>query len=358
MHTSSQASATAQCSPLVSAATEQPLNWFWKNDSRTYSPYDSSTSRVLTQHYRSIPQGSCIITVNAKQYQVDFSTMQQTNLATRFSRKIRLEQDTPRLSLVEHTVHTVQWCYRDDRRRYSPYNPQDSATIERSYQDNKSIRLTITGKIYLIDFARMTQVNGETGYERPIRRQLSDSQSADMALQSAATPQHDEEERAVAVTSPEQFTVNLRGPKENLSKAVEELEHELSSCVKTEQMPLRKVPKSVKKSLKEVAAKHDVNITFSSKGRTATIKGYGDAHDKALLEMQKLVLAKMPEDEVEFPPEWEPQETNLKLVSVPTSSPEWQAVSSRFQSTMPCLQYLSHCLPIRSIEFGCKVYMV
>ena len=155
--------------------------------------------------------------------------MQQTNLATRFSRKIRLEQDTPRLSLVEHTVHTVQWCYRDDRRRYSPYNPQDSATIERSYQDNKSIRLTITGKIYLIDFARMTQVNGETGYERPIRRQLSDSQSADMALQSAATPQHDEEERAVAVTSPEQFTVNLRGPKENLSKAVEELEHELSS---------------------------------------------------------------------------------------------------------------------------------
>ena len=105
--------------------------------------------------------------------------------------------------------------------------------------------------------------------------------------------------RAVpAVTSPEQFTVNLRGPKENLSKAVEELEHELSSCVKTEQMPLRKVPKSVKKSLKEVAAKHDVNITFSSKGRTATIKGYGDAHDKALLEMQKLVLAKMPEDEV------------------------------------------------------------
>ena len=321
--------AAEHCPPLTSAATELPLNWFWKNDSHTFSPYDRSTSWLLTQHYLSNPQGTCTIKVNAKQYKVDFSTMQQTNLGTGFSRKIQSEQETPKVALLEEfAAPRVHWCYRDDRRQYSPYTPQDSATIERSYQANQSIRLTINGKIYLIDFTRMSQINVETTYERPIRRQQSDSQ-----LMAAATPQ-DEEERVVAVTS-EQLIVNLRGPKENLSKAVKELEHELSSCVKTEQMPLRKVPKSVKKSLKELAAKHGVNIKFRDKGCTATIKGCDDALDKALLEMQKLVLAKMHEDEIEFPPEWGPQDVNLKLVSVPTSSPEWQAVSSRFQSTMP-----------------------
>ena len=47
-------------------------------------------------------------------------------------------------------------------------------------------------------------------------------------------------------------------------------------------MPLKKVPKSTKKPLKEVAEKHGVRVTFSSNGRTATIEGYGDALDKAL----------------------------------------------------------------------------
>ena len=225
----------------------------------------------------------------------------------------------------------VQWYYRDDHRQYSPYTPHDSAAIESSFQANKSVRLTINGKIYIIDTVRMTQVNEETSYERPIRRQPSDGQ---LSLKHAATPEDDEEERALAAVSSEQLIVNLRGPKENLSKAVKELKQELSSCMKTEQMPLKKVPKSTKKSLKEVAEKHGVQVKFCSKGRTATIKGYIDALDKALSEMQKLILANMPEDEIEFPPEWEPQEENLKLVSVPTSSDEWQAVSSRFQSTM------------------------
>ena len=328
------ASVAQQCSPLVTAATEKPLinSWFWKNDSHTFLPYDSSTSRLLTQHYRSNPQGSCNITVNAKIYKVDFSSMQQTNLATGFSRKIQFKQDMPRVPLEELTAPTVQWCYRDDRGQYFPFIPQDSVAIERSYQANRSsIWLAINGNTYRIDTAKMTQVNEKTGYERPIRRQLFDSQTADIL---AATPQDDEEERS------EPFIVNLRGPIENLSEAEKELEHELSSCVKTESM--KKVPKSVKKSLKDVAEKHSVNITFNSKERTATIKGYGDALDKALLEMQKLVLENIP-DEVEFPPEWEPQEVNLKLVSVPTISPEWQAVSSRFQSTMPSTT-------IRSIE--------
>ena len=325
----SQASAVAVPSP-----TEQPLIWLWKNDHRTFSPYDSSTNEFLTQQYRNNPQGSCFITVNAKRYQVDFSTMQQTNMTTGFSRNIQLEQEVPRAALVEPKV---QWCYRDDRRQFSPYTPLDSAAIEKGYRDSQSTRLTINGNIYLIDFKRMCQINGKTGHERRIRRQYTDSP---VALQSAATPQDDEEEEmslaTVTTTTTEHLTVNLRGPKDNLSKAVKELEQELSSCIKTEQMPLKKVPKSTKKSLKEVAVKHGVQVTFSSKGRTATIKGYGDALDKALLEMQKLVLAKMPEDDsIEIPPEWEPQVKNLQLVSLLPSTSEWQAVSSRFQSTMP-----------------------
>ena len=328
-----QASAAEQCSPLLPTATVQSLNWFWRNDLRTYLPYNSTTNRILTQYYRSNPRGSCTITVNNNKYKVDFHTMRQTNLETGFTQKIKLEQDTPWKQLLdEPSDPRVQWCYRDDRGQYSPYTPRDSAAIESSFKGNKSmVRLTINGKIYLINIVRMTQVNEETRHERPIRRQHCDGQ---LSLKHAATPEDDEEEMGLAAVSSEQFIVNLRGPKENLSKAVKELEQELSSCIKTEQMPLRKVPKSTKKSLKEVAEKHGVQVTFSSKGRTATITGYSDALDKALLEMQKLVLAKMPEDEIEFPPEWEPQEENLKLVSVPTSSDEWQAVSSRFQSTM------------------------
>ena len=259
-----------------------------------------------------------------------FVTEQPLSMATGFSRNIQLEQEVHRVAPEETKV---QWCYRDDRRLFSPYTPLDSAAIEKGFQDNQSIRLTINGNIYLIDFTRMCQVNGKTGYERRIRRQYTDSP---VALQSAADDEEEVSLATVTATTTEHLTVNLRGPKENLSKAVKELEQELSSCIKTEQMPLRKVPKSTKKSLKEVAEKHGVQVTFSSKGRTATIKGYSDALDKALLEMQKLVLAKMPEDDsIEFPPEWEPQVKNLQSVSVLPTTSEWQAVSSRFQSTMP-----------------------
>ena len=64
--------------------------------------------------------------------------MRQTNLETGFTRKIKLEQDTPWKQLLDEPSDArVQWCYRDDRGQYSPYTPRDSAAIESSFSSGQ-----------------------------------------------------------------------------------------------------------------------------------------------------------------------------------------------------------------------------
>ena len=336
-----QAEDVSEVSDLLSPSVQSEedmdtkLNWLWKNDAGTFSPYDSVTGKLLTQHYQSNPHGTCTISVNRQQYTVDFATMTQTNMMTHFPRNVKLEGKKT----------SAQWFYRDDKRQYTAYTAHDSAAIEECYQAGsvKPVRLKINMNSYDVDTANRFQVNVVTGHKRQIKREISTSS----LLQSAATHLEEEEELddEGVVSDSDHITVVLRGPQEELQEAEIVLREKLSSCKKTEQMPLKRAVKSTKKALKKIAGQHGIQVTFSGKGKNcvATISGASVAFDKAFPEMMKRVIENIPEDEVENPPEWEPQSKTMELFTVQRDSPEWQAVSTKFTSTM-------HSVHIHSIQ--------
>ena len=303
------------------------LNWLWENDTHSFSPYDSSTSEQLSRNYQHNRHGTCTITVNRQQYKVDFASMTQTNLRTSFVRKVKVQDS--RAASEQQQASSAQWYYEDDNGRYSTYTARDSAAIERRYTAgsvSSVITLTINGKQYNIDTANMCQVNVQTRYKRRIKRELSKDTGA---AQSAVTSRDEKD------GSSESITVTLRGPRSNLGEAEKVLREKLCSCTKTEILPLKGVSKSTKDSLQQIAQKHGITLEFSGKKRkSATIEGLTTVFDKALSEMQKLIIENMPEDETENPAEWVQQTKTVELFSIQRDSSEWQKVSSRFKSTM------------------------
>ena len=68
---------------------------------------------------------------------------------------------------------SVIWQWRDERGIWNSYSAFDSKIIETAHMfGEEDISISFSGRIYIIDFPKMTQINEDTGTSRNIRRQL------------------------------------------------------------------------------------------------------------------------------------------------------------------------------------------
>jgi hypothetical protein len=127
--------------------------WWYKNDFSTFTPYVKESSDQIEQEYarRSLK-------ANVGNYEVDFSAMQQTNLKSKYVRKVQ------RLPLPS-------WTWRHESLEFRPYSLSDCFKLEEAYSLQKGTTpLVINGMNYKVDFGAMTQTNQATGVARMIKR--------------------------------------------------------------------------------------------------------------------------------------------------------------------------------------------
>ena len=323
---------------VASSRKTSNLTWSWQDDTRSFIPYDEATCRMLTQSYRDNSSGQCTLSVPGRpfQYNVDFGKMMQVNSSTGYPRKIKFQQpitsedeeseeeDIDKDEDEDEEQDEVQWLYRDDSGNFSSYQPDHSRQIEAWYQLGSSGRLLINRFRYTFDFEKMVQINSRTLRERDIQRKCNPT----------------------LITDTPNVKVTLRGPATNLARASRDLLHALQNSIKTEKLTLRCSSKALRGFLMKIARTHKVEVKFeSSTGKTsACLRGVSSLVQKALVEMQKVVIEHMPtesNDKVQFPAEWQPQEKTTELFPLVRGSAEWRRVEQKFAATMVGVQITS-----------------
>ena len=71
-------------------------------------------------------------------------------------------------------LESITWEWQDDRGLWHPYSCLDSKVIESAHETGEDeTNLSTMGRIYVIDFNSMQQINEESGTSRPIQRKLN-----------------------------------------------------------------------------------------------------------------------------------------------------------------------------------------
>ena len=307
-------------SPFLEAAMSTPSDssvWLWEEDDHSYTPYQPDLCSTLSKQISTSPKGSfqCQITTNTctTLYTIDFTSMTQTNISTGTQRSIKYQAGTPR------------WLYRDDRKQFAPYTPQDSTEIETMFKSGKVKNLVINGKTYTFDFTSMRQINFESCYERPIQRQL--------------------ESDATSISS-YNLRLQVRGMKPNLQEAIEELKEELvGGVVTSEQMLPSNSDATLHGSLLETTSKHFVDAKITERKIVLRgMQGYIErvmflVREQILAYEQRIVSQRSASARImETPDCWEAQTEKIELKLVKTGCSEWKRIQSCMLKTLPSAQ--------------------
>ena len=308
--------------------------WQWRNDQGTFMPYSPTISRELESAYKTNPSLTALVEINGNSYTIDFQAMEQVNDDTGATRKLR------NYATSSHAANSsdIQWEYRE-RHQYMPYTPQQSASIEKMYQDGVVGQLIISNTVYIIDPLQMHQTNSLTNYKRKIKRHV--------VSQNHATFQDDvEEEEEEAATAPRDVVITLRGPHDNLHKAETLLQEKLKGSLSI--FCFDKLPQGsttdLEKKLGQIAKKHTLKCSFvdsqSSSGKTQRVmnlKGVSFKCKAALEAIQEEVLNFHLSSEgavITYPPEWVTQTNTTEVFQVKRRSSEWSHIHGLFTHTM------------------------
>ena len=307
-------------SPFLEAAMSTPSDssvWLWEEDDHSYTPYQPDLCSTLSKQFSTSPKGSfqCQITTNTctSLYTIDFTSMTRTNIRTGTQRSIKYQAGTPR------------WLYRDDRKQFVPYTPQDSTEIETMFKSSKVKNLVINGKTYTFDFTSMRQINFESRYERPIQRQL--------------------ESDATSISS-YNLRLQVRGMKPNLQEAIEKLKEELvGGVVTSEQMLPSNSDATLYGSLLETTGKHFVDAKITERKIVLRgMQGYIErvmflVREQILAYEQRIVSQRSASARImETPDCWEAQTEKIELKLVKTGCSEWKRIQSCMLKTLPSAQ--------------------
>ena len=313
--------------------------WHWRDSDGSFIPHSASVSKELSSEYKANSFSKYIFIDNGKAIEVDFYSMVQTDLTTGIKRQVSFTSSG-----------SIQWYWTsDDGTKLTPYSAKDSDTIENTYKMKQTVfTMTINQQPYLIDTLAMIQKNMKTGRSRKIERKAPASGSG-----------------------PKQSsTVRLYGLKTKLDAASQHVQDRLSQCLKTNELtnPLLSNPKFYAE-VQKIASRHNVqtirgNLSPSNDRRglpaakavapvvagggggggigSLLFKGVGFCINKVIQEVQERIIdskaaaavtasSDVPAD---APPEWESQETNLKLFSVASLSPEYKRIETLFKKTL------------------------
>ncbi|MED6260726.1 hypothetical protein ATANTOWER_027357 [Ataeniobius toweri] len=175
----------------------EDTGWYFRDDSLwcEYGSQSSSmssssiSSKDIETHFTQNPQGVLQFSVGSTRYSLDFSTMTQTNLTTGLHRNVRRR---PKFTLSDASItsissmpltsqsnlynHSFKWEFMGDEGQWTEYQTHicslDNTAIENQYQQNPQgqVQFIINKFSYILDFAKMCQVNQNIGTKRSVRR--------------------------------------------------------------------------------------------------------------------------------------------------------------------------------------------
>jgi hypothetical protein len=135
----------------MSSKTPTQVSYF---DRGTWVAFDAKTaSSLITQYLSGASKFS--FQFGSHTYSVDFTTMTQTNLSTRQTRRVRFD--------------TEQVAMFSDNSYWFPYDKKSSDAIVAGATTGSSVTVTVGSTQYLVDTVSMTQVNTTTGVTRDIK---------------------------------------------------------------------------------------------------------------------------------------------------------------------------------------------
>ena len=324
---SMQTDVIPKCSNFTSFLTQKPQTpsgpsaehvWLWQNDDGTgYTPYTTDVCARLNHSFSTTPQSSLFFTVGNFMYEIDFSTMTQTNTSSGRERPVK--------RVAKNTLN-VEWYFQDDNSQYSPYTREESAEIERMFRLNASQLLTIKGRSYTFDFIAMIQTNAHTKHSRRIRRQVTVSQSQT----------HPNTEQVLVV--------QVWGLPSSLHPAMKELQSTVSSATVEKQCRLHaSCSEDFKSRLLQNMSEY--LITPSLAEHYLTLQGMPQYVEKVALiaeqeknleyEQQLQASKGVGGNAYEVPKEWVPQSGNYMLSRVASHSAEWDKAVKPFLKTLP-----------------------
>ena len=147
--------------PRMTSSQHTDCQWYWQADDGTFIPYSKDINKTLSFEQKLCPTGRCFFQIGSNYYIANFERMEQSNMSTRFVRKMKIEHIS--LKKVTGSSHvkpglmvSVKWLHHSEGKESSPYSATDSALIEKLYfRSTESLTLAVNSKKFLFDFKAM-----------------------------------------------------------------------------------------------------------------------------------------------------------------------------------------------------------
>ena len=81
----------------------------------------------------------------------------------------------------------VTWQWKDDRGQWHDYSGADNRVIEAAHENDDEVSITVQGRMYLVDFNTMQQINEATGTPRSIQRKVNATPTTTLLSTTAAS---------------------------------------------------------------------------------------------------------------------------------------------------------------------------
>ena len=292
--------------------TSSQFVWYALNDHAELKCLHPDLSDLLNELYSPSDQRNLLF--ESKEYVADFSAMLLMERSTGISRKIHRESPV--------------WCYYEsDEFGFVPHDKVESETIERLFQDGGPTSLEVEGKLCLIDFDKMLQIDLETGNKMALSRNPPLNRATCFR------------ERNI--------TLRARGLKESFSVAITDLEAMLDSRTMSvsydPEFPSYETHAlALQNLLLNTARQYFVRAEIVQEGsvKQIRIQGAGDYIEKVKLSVmeQSLIFQKKLLKLPNFPDEWEPQEELSELKPVLKESVEWEKVQGLVRKSIAVAQ--------------------
>ena len=225
------------------------------------------------------------------------------------------------------------WSYAISDTDYVAHEVHDSTEIENMFRYGGS-SITLAGSKHTLDLKTMHQIDLETGQKLAVKRVP--------ALDHLEAPQYF-------------VTLGVRGLQNSLIPASEALQRKLISFCATKSFTSDLLP-TVPEHWQEVIMIQSLNtarhyclkieqhsresgkMTIQMKGEEGVLNKVQSLLKEQCFECQHFVVSQLPPPstppEHNYPPEWEPQDSDFKLVSVHRRSQEWEFVNGLMKQSL------------------------
>ena len=306
------------------------MNFNWKVKDRTDQivSLDKQAQQQLTVSYYSSIDNKTTLKLNGKQYVADLTSLELIKVKTGES-----------FTLIKEVQQPV-WCYTLDAKKFVAHTAADSLALENLYRYGGSY-VTLAGDKHTLDLTKMQQINLETGESTPVKRYP--------AVVQGIVPE---------------FTISIaiRGLSDSLDSAIKAVQQKLESflcwCTFTSEF-MTAVPQEwqeiilvqVYSAAREYCLKigslnvQNGKLTIQLQGAKEVLDEVQIVLKEYCLELQHHIILQishkfeqtlqLASSVSKYPPEWEPQQSDVELFDIQKGSTEWTDVDNLMKQTIP-----------------------